>query len=175
MKKEPLLDLNEAVQHPGRRMVFNFETALEDDEELDLVTPVVGHIEAVSTGSQLLLESSFCTKCCLECARCGSPLEIALEFDMSDNFEVEGIPSSYASDSYAKVLTDEPTPLFKHNALYRDTYVRQGVWVNLPTQPLCEFGWDGDCPHAAALHSKDKPAGHPAFRSLEGIHLEDAE
>ena len=69
MKKVPLLDLNEAVQHPGRRLVFNFETTLEEDDELDLVEPVAGHLEAVSTGSQLLVESSFCTKCCLECAR----------------------------------------------------------------------------------------------------------
>ena len=94
---------------------------------------------------------------------------------MNDNFEVEGVPSSYASDSYAKVLTDEPTPLFHHNALIRDTYVRQGVWVNLPTQPLCEFGWDGDCPQAAGTREPQRPDAHPAFRDLGTIHLEDEE
>ncbi|MFX8961212.1 hypothetical protein ABTN21_18930, partial [Acinetobacter baumannii] len=71
MRKEPLLDLNEAVQHPGKRLVFNFETELETEEDLDLVTPITGHLEAISTGSALVLESSYSTKCVLDCARCG--------------------------------------------------------------------------------------------------------
>ena len=172
MRKEPLLDLNEAVQYPGRRLVFNFETNLDTEEDLDLIDPVTGHLEAVSTGSSLLLESSYCTKCVLECARCGSPLEVVLDFDMEDNFEVEGIPSSYASNSFAKVVTDEPYPLFKDNSLIRDTYVRQGLWINLPTQPLCEHGWDGPCPNAGPENAHDA-GGNPAFRALKGLASED--
>lgn len=172
MRKEPLLDLNEAVQHPGKRLVFNFETELEAEEGLDLVTPVSGHLEAVSTGSALVLESSYCATCVLECARCGFPLEVPLEFDMEDSFEVEGIPSSYASNSFAKVVSDEPYPLFKDNALIRDTYVRQGVWVNLPTQPLCSHGWDEACPNDTTPRQADTTV-HPAFEALKALQPEE--
>jgi uncharacterized protein len=172
MRKEPLLDLNEAVQHPGKRLVFNFETELETEEDLDLVTPITGHLEAISTGSALVIESSYTTQCVLECSRCGFPLEVPVDFDMEDTFEVEGIPSSYASNSFAKVTSDEPYPLFKDNALIRDTYVRQGLWVNLPTQPLCPHGWDEPCPNDNAPRAEE-PDAHPAFEALKSLKPEE--
>lgn len=180
MRKEGLLDLNEAVQHPGKRLVFNFTTSLSQEQELELVEPVAGHIEAYSTGNQLMIEATCRAVCIMDCARCGSALEVQFDFDMEDNFDVDGIPSAYASDSYAKVVSDEPFPLFDHNALVRDTYVRQGLWVNLPTQPLCQHGWEGDCPNAAAIADYvEEPEVvadiNPAFSKLKEIQSgEDA-
>lgn len=176
MKREDLLDFNEAVQHPGRRLTFDVETELKQEEDLDLLEPVSGEIEGVSTGNLLLIKAQFQTTCVVECARCGAPLNVPLKYEMDDQFTVEGVPSGYASDGYAKVVTDEPYPLFHHNALMRDTYVRQGLLVNVPVQPLCSFGWDGPCPNAAPREEAEAAeAGHPALQALGQIKIDEAD
>ncbi len=166
MKKEDLLDLNEAVQNPGKKLSFTFSTPLNQEEDLDLVEPAEARLDAVSTGNMLLVETTVRAKAVVECARCGAPLEVPIDFSMDDQFEVEGVPSCYASDGYAKIVTDEPEPLFKNNALIRDAYVRQGLLLNIPVQPLCSFGWDGPCPNAGAARREDGAHGHPAFGDL---------
>ncbi|MCG9894796.1 MAG: YceD family protein [Fimbriimonadaceae bacterium] len=153
MRRSDLLDLNEALQFPGKRLVFEVETRLESEEDLDLLTPVTGTLEAVSTGSVLVIGASLSARVVLECARCIAPLEVDLDFEMEDDFQVEGVPSSWARDGQAKVVFDEPEPLFHNNHLFRDRYIRQGLLLQLPLQPLCSGGWDGPCPRAA-----DSPA-----------------
>ncbi len=174
MKHLGLLDLNEAVQYPGKKLVFSIETELPQEEDLDLIEPLVGSIEAVSTGNALLLKGHFKTRCVLECARCSEPLEQDIEFSMEDDFLVEGIPSSYASDGYAEVVFEEPLPLFKGNQLDVDIYARQGLIINTPNQPLCAFGWDGPCPNAK-FHTQKPESGHPAMRLLEQFRHEENE
>jgi hypothetical protein len=42
----------------------------------------------------------------------------------------------------------------------------------MPVQPLCEFGWDGPCPKAAAKAAKVAQAeehGHPAMQKLRDL------
>lgn len=176
MRREGLLDLNEAVQNPGKRLTFNVQTELSQEEDLDLVEPVSGVLMAVSTGNALLVSGEFRTKTVVECARCAGPLEVVVDFEMNDEFEVEGVPSCYGSDGYAKVVTDEPFQLFDKNALIQDTYIRQGLLVNLPYQPLCEYGWEGDCPNAAGLAAvQERMAGHPAMQILEQFRKGDSE
>lgn len=181
MKRENLLDLNEALQHPGKKLVFPIRTELENEEDLDLLEPVTGEIEGISTGNLLLLESRLKTKLVSECARCGAPLELNIDCEMSDNFEVEGIPSSYASDGHAHVVDDEPYPLFKGNALLRDEYVRQGLLLNIPLQPLCTGSWDIPCPETAEQREVDVKitelnVGHPGLQALDQlVNLEDKE
>lgn len=172
MRGPGLLDMNEAVQYPGRRLSFAISTDLGDEDTLDLLEPVEGNLEAVSTGNALLVGGKFRTKAVLDCARCGRPLEVSLEFEMEDDFLVEGVPSSFASDGYARVVAEEPFQLFTKNALIQDVYVRQGVIVNLPAQPLCEFGWDGPCPHAAERAGPGQAHGHPAMLELEKFRSE---
>jgi uncharacterized metal-binding protein YceD (DUF177 family) len=149
MKREDLLDLNEALQFPGKKLEFTFVTELQQEEDIDLLTPVEGWLEAVSTGNVLLVKAEFKTSLVLECSRCTHPLEQELTFVMEDEFMVEGIPSSWSHEGFAKVVFDEPEKLFEGNGLYRDRYVRQGLLVNLPLQPLCSGGWDDPCPFAA--------------------------
>lgn len=146
MKSDDLLDLNDALQHPGRKVAVDLSTELPNEADIDLVEPLEGYLEAVSTGNMLLIEGEFKTKCVLECARCSGPLEVELQFKMDEQFPVEGVPSVYASDDYAKVVCDEPFELFEGNSLHVENLVRQGLLINLPLQPLCKYGWDGDCP-----------------------------
>lgn len=175
MKREDLLDLNDALQHPGRKMVFEISTDLSQEEDLDLLAPIVGSLEAESTGSILMLSGAFTTKLVLECSRCGHPLEITHEFEMEDDFLVEGVPSSWSHDSFAKVAPEEePEPLFQENRLFRDRYIRQGFLVSLPVQPTCSKGWDEPCPFAEArMVSRPAETGHPGFGVLGSIKISE--
>ncbi|MBS1724019.1 MAG: DUF177 domain-containing protein [Armatimonadetes bacterium] len=175
MKREGLLDLNEAVQHPGKKLAFEVRTALDQEEDLDLLEPVSGTIEAVSTGNLLLLTSRFKTRAVFECARCGAPIEKDLEFVMDDQFAVEGVPSAYSREGYAHVVEDEPEPMFQENSLILDHYVRQGLIVNVPSQPLCSDSWDGPCKEEVKGQENERLSGHPAFKALQGWKKGDEE
>ncbi|MCH7944817.1 MAG: hypothetical protein IIC73_02205 [Armatimonadetes bacterium] len=169
MTREGLLDLNEAVQHPGTKLRFEIATELRDEEDLDLLEPVAGALEAQSTGNILLVRAEFCVRCVLECARCGEPLTKEVEFQMSDEFMVEGTPGGFGTGGQAVVQVEDGLALFKHNSLICDNYVRQGLIVNLPQQPLCEHGWDGPCPNAERLARPDRKDGHPALQRLRDL------
>lgn len=166
MKRHGLIDLNEAVQNPGKRLAFDVSTELDEEGDIDLLEPLAGEIDAVSTGNALLVSAHLKTRAVVECARCGEPLELSVEFDMEDDFAVEGIPSCYASDGYAEVVSDEADPLFDKNGLDFDKYARQGLILNLPAQPLCSGSWDTPCPNSA-VPSENRTPGHPAMQALE--------
>jgi uncharacterized protein len=150
MKRENMLDLNDALQHPGRIIAVDISTELPEMEDIDLVTPIEGFLEAVSTGNQLLIEGEFSTKCMMECSRCGAAIEQEVHCPLDEQFNVEGIPSQYAQADYARVVSDEPYPLFDENNLLVEELLQQALVLNLPVQPLCDHGWDGDCPNATA-------------------------
>ena len=90
---------------------------------------------------------------------------------MNDEFIVEGTPSGYGTGEYAQVVEEEDYPLFHKNSLMKDTYLRQGLIVNIPVQPLCEFGWDGPCPRAKAKAQTEQKSeqGHPALQKLRDL------
>lgn len=149
MKRQDLLDLNEALQHPGKTVAVDLSTELPEVEDVDLIAPVEGFLEATSTGNMLLIHGEFTTKCMCECARCGNPIEQDLKFEMDEEFPVEGVPSMFSTEDHARVVNDEGEPLFEENHLMVEALLRQNLLVNLPVQPLCAFGWEGPCPHAA--------------------------
>ncbi len=153
MRRDDFLDLNDVLQHPGRKVAVDIETELPDEEEIDLLAPLSGFLEAVSTGNILLITGEFKTRAVLECARCTSPLERDISFEIEEQFPVEGVPSSFNPQDYARVVSDEPFPLFEGNHLIVEQMLRQALLLALPLQPLCEYGWDGPCPVAAARES----------------------
>lgn len=166
MKRDDLLDLNEALQHPGKTIAVDLSTELPQEGELDLVKPLEGFLEAVSTGNVLLVTGEFSTCAMCECARCGAAIEQQIQFTMEEEFAVEGVPSIYASDDYARVVNDEGEPLFHENSLMVESLLRQGLLLNLPVQPLCSYGWEGPCPVADQQHLPDVSA-HPETKHLE--------
>ena len=169
MRREGLIDLNEAVQHPGTKLRFEISTELPNEEDLDLVAPVSGVLEVQSTGNILLLDGKFETKCVVECARCSHPLEKSISFEMADEFQVSGVPSGYGTGDFAKVDAEEDFPLFNENSLMRDDYLRQGLLLNIPVQSLCEHGWDGTCPFNKGDHLKKFEGGHPSMQKLQDL------
>lgn len=154
MKRDDLLDLNDVLQHPGRKLAVDISTELPDEAEIDLVKPLEGYLEAVSSGNLLLITGRFQTTAMVECARCSTPIEKEIEFAIDEQFPVEGVPSSYNAQDYARVVPDEPYELFEGNNLIVENLLRQGLLLEYPLQPLCQFGWDGPCPIAAAIEKK---------------------
>ena len=176
MRREDLLDLNDVLQHPGRRIAVDISTELAEEEELDLVTPLEGFLEAVSTGSFLVLTGEFKTKVVIECARCTGPLETEITFELDEQFQIEGTPSSLNPQDIAKVVSDEPYPLFDGNELMVEMLLRQALWIAMPVQPLCEFGWDGDCPEAVERGVTSlAPPTRPEFDKLKNLMSEGSD
>lgn len=174
MKRDGLIDLNEALQHPGRTLAFELSTELDQEEDLDLIEPIAGDLEAVSTGNLLLIKGHFQTTAVFECARCDAPLERPIEFDVEEQFPVEGVPSSYGTQDYARVKPEEPYPLFEGNALIIDALLRQSLLVSMPVQVNCPFGWDGECPTAIDQQFRKKEGeGRAEFRALENLLGDD--
>jgi uncharacterized protein len=170
MKREDLLDLNDALQHPGRVISVDISTELEDEGELDLVRPVEGYLEAVSTGNLLLVKGEFSARAVVDCARCSNPVEQDLAFTIDEQFPVEGTPSMYNPQDYARVVPDEPYELFEGNSLMVEALLRQGALLAMPIQALCEFGWDGDCPKARHTGFRSgQAAGRPEFEGLSHL------
>lgn len=170
MRRDDLLDLNDVLQHPGRKLEVDIATELPDEEDLDLVKPLEGYLEAVSTGNILLVTGKFSTRAVLECARCSEPVEVDITFDIEEQFPVVGIPSSYGSGDFAKVAADEPFELFEENNLIVENLLRQGLLMDIPIQPLCEFGWDGECPIAKAKGGAPTvQSGRPEFEKLANL------
>lgn len=169
MKRERLLDLNEVLQHPGKKIAVDVSTELANTPEVELMGEMQGYLEAVSTGNLLLLTGEFKARVILDCARCGAPLEVAVEFEVDEQFPVKGVPASYNTGDHARVVPDEPYELFVENALDVDALLRQDILIALPMQPLCQFGWDGPCPKALETQPRQSPPGRPEFAKLQNL------
>lgn len=148
MKRDELLDLNDVLQHPGRKVAVDVSTEFPEDSEIVLSRPLTGFLEAVSTGNLLLISGEFKTGVIVDCARCAEPIEIDVAFTLDEQFPVEGTPSSYSHQDFAHVAPDEPYPLFEGNSLIVQSLLREDMIVALPVQPLCQYGWEGECPIA---------------------------
>ena len=101
-----------------------------------------------------------------------------MQFDVDEQFAVEGVPSGLSQQDFAKVVADEPYPLFDGNHLIVEALLRQALLLAMPIQPLCEFGWDGPCPVAAQRSGNKLGAstGRPELSKLsEFLQPEDRE
>ena len=177
MRREDLLDLNDVLQHPGRTLAVDVTTELPDEADIDLLKPLDGFLEAVSTGNVLLVTGEFTTRLVLECARCTGPLETDVRFELDEQFAVEGTPSSLSMGEMAKVVEDEPFPLFEGNQLIVEALLRQALLLALPVQALCEHGWEGPCPQAErrAIEASTPSATRPEFDALQNLLVSEEE
>ncbi len=140
MRRDDLLDLNDVLQHPGRELAVDISTELPEIEDVDLLRPLEGYLEAVSTGNALLLTGEFNTRVVLECSRCSRPVEVEIAFPLDEQFGVVGIPSSLSHQDFAKIEPnlDEPVKFFEENNLMVEVLLQQTLLLNIPFNPECE-------------------------------------
>lgn len=174
MRRDDLLDLNDVLQHPGRKIAVEISTELPDEADLDLLAPLEGEMEAVSTGNLLLVTGTFHTRLVLECSRCTNPLEVDVEFELDEQFPVEGVPSSFSSQDMAKVVDDEPYPLFEGNFLLVEDLLRQNLLLALPLTIDCQTATGKPCPDELTAKIEGATGGRLEFQGLKGL-LENEE
>lgn len=168
MRRGDLLDLNDVLQHPGRKIEVEIQTDLEEEGDLDLLEPLEGTLEAVSTGNLLLITGNFRTRAVVECSRCNAPVEADIEFELDEQFPVVGVPSSFSSQDMARVEAEEPYPLFDGNNLMVEALLRQDLLLAMPLQPLCPQGCE-----TQMRRTGDAVAGRPEFANLAGLLSEE--
>jgi uncharacterized protein len=168
MRRPKLFDLNDALQHPGRKVSLKVSTSLEEEDDLDLVRPIVGELEAVSTGRVLLVEGLCHVTMVLECARCNVPVEVEFDMDIHEEFPVEGVAAGYGSGGMAHVVPGEDAVMFRGNSLIWEELIRQDLWGQIPFSVLCRE----DCP--GVDWGNGAPSGRPEFQVLSQL-LDSAE
>lgn len=170
MKRPKQVDLNDAVQHPGRVVEFEVETSLEEEEDVDLLKPIVGNLEAVSTGNLLFIDGILRAELILECSRCLKPVEVKMDLQVHEEFPIEGVPAGFGNREYAEVKEEgEAYPLFDGNSLRWEDLVRQCLWLSMPTRTVCS----DDCPGIAEFEP-DAGQVRPELAVLSQL-LEDEE
>lgn len=167
MRRDDLLDLNDVLQHPGRKINVEISTELPEEADLDLLSPLEGEMEVVSTGNLLLVTGAFRTRAVLECSRCTAPIEVDVAFELDEQFPVEGVPSSFSSQDMARVVSDEPYPLFDGNFLLVEDLLRQNLLLAMPITADCQSATGNPCPEELTNRISSLPGeGRPEFRGL---------
>jgi hypothetical protein len=87
------LDLNDVVQHPGRRVEYLIEIWLEREEAPPLAEPIRGALIAESGGRILRLSGAFRTVVWLECGRCLRYFQLPVAFEIHEEFPLAGTPA----------------------------------------------------------------------------------
>lgn len=168
MKRPKLVDLNDAVQHPGRVVAFDVETSLEEEEDVDLLRPISGKLEASSTGNLLFVDGVLKAELVLECSRCLKPVEVRMDLQVHEEFAVEGVPAGFGNREYAEVKEEgEAYPLFEGNSLRWEDLVRQCLWLSMPTRTICSEA----CPGIEGFDTQES-TGRPELAALSKL-LED--
>ena len=170
MKRPKQVDLNDAVQHPGRVVSFEVETSLEEEEDVDLLRPITGNLQAVSTGNMLFIDGVLRAEMILECSRCLKPVEVKMDLQVHEEFTVDGVPAGFGNREYAEVKEEgEAYPLFDGNSLRWEDLVRQKLWLAMPTRTVCSAA----CPGIGDFEPHDGQA-RPELAALSQL-LEDEE
>ena len=146
-------------------------TSLEEEEDLDIIQPITGTLDAVSSGNVLFVKGEFKTELVFECSRCLTPVQVAVKFKVDEEFPVEGTPAGYGNRDYAEVKEEaEPSPLFDGNQLRYEDLLRQDLWLALPMRVLCREACEG-IPEAQTVEEH----GRPELKKLAQLLEEDKE
>jgi hypothetical protein len=137
------LDLNDVVQHPGRRVEYPIELWLEREEAPPLAEPIRGALIAESGGRILRLSGAFHTVVWLECGRCLGYFQLPVAFELHEEFPLAGTPAGLSAYGYAEVEDRDSFPVFEGNWLYVDDLLRQYLLLELPMAPRLQGGLQG--------------------------------
>lgn len=165
------LDLNEVVQHPGRRVEYPIEVWLEREEAPPQSEPIRGTLVAESGGRILRLSGAFHTVVWLECGRCLEYYQLPIDFEIHEEFPLVGTPAGLNPQGFATVEDRDSFPVFEGNWLNADELLRQYLILELPIAPVCRPDCKGLCPTCGQNRNEREcscPArkGHPAFEAL---------
>lgn len=126
------------------------------DNELHLLSPLMGTVQIMRTNSGVLVTGELHTAARVNCGRCMEPIVMPLLVQVEENFrpltEVETgrylRPDEFQGDDAD--FEDEALVIDEHHILDLSEVVRQNTWLAMPMYPGCNWEGAGECPNLIA-------------------------
>lgn len=116
------------------------------DPGLEPLRPLVGPVTLTRTNEGILVTGRLRTVLRLACQRCLEPCDVAVEFDLEEEF----YPTVHIGDAPIRVVPpeddDEALQIDEHHILDLSEVIRQALWVAAPMECLCRPDCAGLCP-----------------------------
>ncbi|MEX1020491.1 MAG: DUF177 domain-containing protein [Litorilinea sp.] len=163
----------------GANRRYEMQEDLRDlDSELDVLGPLVGHVQLIRIHSGILVKGELSTAIRANCNRCLEPLAEPVRFELEESFrpltEVRTgrfiLPDEFEGEEDA--LEDEALLINEQHILDISEVVRQNIWLAMPMIAGCNWTGEGECPNwLNYLEQVRETTGEPPAR---GEGREDA-
>ncbi len=113
------------------------------DQDVRLVSPVVGKVRLTRLHSGILAQGHFSTEVDLTCDRCLRLFSLPVEFDLEEQF----VPIvDVNTGKWLQVEETDPALLIDdHHILDLEEVFRQAIYLGLPMHPVCRSDCRGLC------------------------------
>ncbi|MGQ9492373.1 MAG: YceD family protein [Anaerolineae bacterium] len=121
------------------------EDITDIDEDLDIVSTLVGRVRFLRTGEGILVTGHLQTEILIPCRRCLTPVAVSIELDLEEQFR-PSVDILTGAILPLEAGEDEATRTDLHHILDLTEVVRQNLLLGVPMAPLCRPQCRGLCP-----------------------------
>ncbi len=118
----------------------------ELDENLKLLSPLVGSITLMRTSQGILVTGNLRTTIRMTCRRCLEFADVEVELDLEEEFHPVVHIGEAPLDDLPDEDYDEALLIDEHHTLDLREIIRQGLWLAEPMEALCRPDCAGLCP-----------------------------
>nr|MBC7244309.1 DUF177 domain-containing protein [Chloroflexota bacterium] len=115
------------------------------DEDLDIVSMLLGRVRLLRTGSGILVTGHLQTEIRVPCRRCLTPVTVSVVLELEEHFR-PSVDILTGALLPLEVGEDEATRTDLHHILDLTEVVRQNLLLGVPIAPLCSPQCRGLCP-----------------------------
>ena len=142
-------------QGPGSRSYRIANVIIPDlGDEIELAKPLTGQVKFHKTGHEILVLGDFETSVIVPCTRCLMEVEVPVNFEIEETF-VPTIDITTGLQVPRDQEVDEATLISEQHILDLTEVVRQSLYLNQPSQVLCQPDCLGLCPQCGANRNEE--------------------
>jgi uncharacterized protein len=142
-------------QGPGSRNYTVTDVIIPDlGDEIELTKPLNGQVKFHKTGPEVVVLGEFETSLIVPCTRCLAEVEVPVTFEIEETF-VPTIDVTTGLQLPRDQEIDEATLINEQHILDLTEVVRQSLYLNQPSQVLCQPDCLGLCPHCGANRNEE--------------------
>lgn len=147
----------------GRSRDVELESWLEGEEsQIELTAPLTAQLQLVRDPAGILVMGRVSTRIRMACARCLEPVELEIEFDLSEHFRpTVTIPDGPPIEPDPEEEQEDITDLDKQHVLDLGGVLWQNLELAVPALPLCRPDCLGLCPSCGANRNVELCACEP--------------